>query len=84
MAAGLVITEAMPLRYYAYWMRVQVVATPPAGGIVLPLAIGAVVPLLEARHTPLSGQDCPVRAVVPIALRAMTNKFRVTYFGRHQ
>jgi hypothetical protein len=64
--ARLVTTEARPLRYYAYWMRVQVVATPPAGGIRLPLAIGAVVLLLLALQTPLSGQSEPVRAVVPI------------------
>ena len=54
------------LRYYAYWIRVQVVATLPAGGIRLPLAIGAVVPLLLAFQTPLSGQSEPVRTVVPI------------------
>lgn len=39
------------------------------GGIVLPFAIGAVVDPLLGFQTPLSGQDSPVRAVVPIGLR---------------
>jgi hypothetical protein len=34
---------------------------------VFPLAIGAVVDGVDVtRHTPLSGHDCPVLAVVPI------------------
>lgn len=59
---------------YAYWMSRQVTARPLYGGIVLPLAIGAVVDGDPTTfHTPLSGQFCPVRAVVPIGTR-----FRVT------
>lgn len=46
------------------------------GGIVLPLAIGAVVLPLAGRQTPLSGHSCPVRAVVPIGLRDMAKGFR--------
>jgi hypothetical protein len=38
------------------------------GGIVLPLAIGAVVDPFWGFQTPLSGQDSPVRAVVPRGL----------------
>tara|TARA_B100000745_G_C20136611_1_gene389620 strand:- start:1557 stop:1739 length:183 start_codon:yes stop_codon:yes gene_type:complete len=39
------------------------------GGILLPLAIGAVVLPFCGRQTPLSGQISPVLAVVPIGLR---------------
>ena len=52
---------------HAYWVKIQVTACPLYGGIRLPLAIGAVVlGVLSARHTPLSGQISPVRALVPI------------------
>lgn len=48
---------------------VHVVACWLYGGIRLPIAIGAVVVPLAGRHTPLSGQVSPVRAVVPRGLR---------------
>lgn len=48
-------------------MRTHVTAFPWYGGMVLPLAIGAVVLGVPCTfHTPLSGQLCPVCAVVPI------------------
>jgi hypothetical protein len=43
---------------------------------VFPLAIGAVVDGVEVTfHTPLSGQVCPVLAVVPIGFFMMINRF---------
>lgn len=48
-------------------MSFHVTALPLYGGIVLPLAIGAVVEGVPTTcHTPLSGHFCPVDAVVPI------------------
>jgi hypothetical protein len=52
---------------YAYCMSFQVTAAPLYGGILLPLAIGAVVEgVATAFQTPLSGQTSPVLAVVPM------------------
>jgi hypothetical protein len=52
---------------YAYWVSRQVTAWPLYGGIVLFFAMGAVVAgVPTTSHTPLSGQVCPVLAVVPI------------------
>ena len=53
----------------ACWISFHVTARALWGGIRLPLAIGAVVDGASIeRHTPNSGQDSPVRAVVPIGL----------------
>jgi transcriptional regulator with XRE-family HTH domain len=51
---------------YAFWINFQVTDLPLYGGMVLPLAIGAVVEgMPTTSQMPLSGQDSPVRAVVP-------------------
>jgi hypothetical protein len=53
-------------------MSTQVTATPSNGGMVLPLAMGAVVVFwpCEVFHTPDSGHFSPVLAVVPNGLRS--------------
>lgn len=56
---------------HAYWMRTQVTARPPYGGMRLPLEIGAVVVGFPSTfHTPLSGHVSPVCARVPIGFLA--------------
>lgn len=69
---GIVITSltcSSPVSGQAFWMSFQVTALPAYGGMTLPLAIGAVVEgVPTTSQTPLSGQVCPVRAVVPRAV----------------
>jgi hypothetical protein len=53
-------------------MSFQVTDLPSYGGILLPTAIGAVVDgVPTTSQTPLSGQDSPVLAVVPIGFFAI-------------
>lgn len=54
------------LLFYAFWINFHVTALPEYGGIVFPLAIGAVVEgVPTTSQTPLSGQLSPVFAVAP-------------------
>ncbi|NJM13854.1 MAG: hypothetical protein HC889_20220 [Synechococcaceae cyanobacterium SM1_2_3] len=54
------------VKHQPYWIRVQVTASRRAGGMVLPLAMGAVLPPFPGLQMPLSGHFSPVRAVVPM------------------
>ena len=59
-----------PVVDQACWISFQVTAWLRYGGMVLPLAIGAVVDGVPITcQMPLSGQVCPVRAVVPSGAR---------------
>ncbi|MFD2188817.1 hypothetical protein [Aquimarina celericrescens] len=61
---------------YAYWISFQITAFPSYGGILFPLAIGAVVVGVPTTfHIPDSGQVCPVLAVVPIGAFAIFIRF---------
>lgn len=54
------------LKIQAYWINFQLTAKPLYGGILLPIAIGAVVDgVPTTSQTPLSGQFSPVLANVP-------------------